>query len=264
MVESVPKPKLIVASCGRMVYDVRLHNTSQLAGFAKADDLAYFLEKIGGIKYQHQPLLAPTDLMLKAFKRDKGDWNEYKNKFLGLMAERKIEDRFKPPATRRQCRPHEPGAAGVETSRQPGGVGASDDETPPHCDHRGVGADDSPGNPVGGTKRDHGDGIDDERQDRHPAEPNRQGDERAVGDATRFTAAVNSHRRVQIRRPASPPRYQRRQFLDLDVEAHPAPSRARLDRNGEQLGRAGRRQSGIRPRQNGRLIRLSHCWLRVR
>ena len=43
-----------------MVYDVRLHNTSQLAGFAKADDLAYFLEKIGGIKYQHQPLLAPT------------------------------------------------------------------------------------------------------------------------------------------------------------------------------------------------------------
>ena len=27
-----------------------------------------------------------------------------------------------------------------ETSRQPGGVGASDDETPPHRDHRGVGA----------------------------------------------------------------------------------------------------------------------------
>src|SRR5271168_3023121 len=52
---------------------------------------------------------------------------------------------------------------------------------------------------------------------------------------------------------------QRRQFLDLDVETQPAPSRARLDWNGEQLGRAGRRQSGIRPRQNGRLIRLSHC-----
>ena len=73
-------------------YDVRLHNTSQLAGFAKADDLAYFLEKIGGIKYQHQPLLAPTDAILKAFKRDKGDWNEYQHKFLSLMSERKIED----------------------------------------------------------------------------------------------------------------------------------------------------------------------------
>src|ERR1700722_8570004 len=45
---------------------------------------------------------------------------------------------------------------------------------------------------------------------------------------------------------------QRRQFLDLDVETQPAPSRARLDWNGEQFGRPGRRQSGIRPSQNGR------------
>jgi uncharacterized protein (DUF488 family) len=41
----------------KKVIDVRLHNTSQLAGFAKADDLAYFLNKIGGIQYTHQPLL---------------------------------------------------------------------------------------------------------------------------------------------------------------------------------------------------------------
>jgi hypothetical protein len=42
-------------------------------------------------------------------------------------------------------------------------------------------ADGSPGNPINGTKRDHGDGVDEERQDRHPAEPDRQGDERAAG-----------------------------------------------------------------------------------
>ena len=80
----------------KLLYDVRLHNTSQLSGFAKADDLAFFLDKIGGIKYQHQPLLAPTDTMLKAFERDKGDWNGYQQKFLALMAERKIENRFNP------------------------------------------------------------------------------------------------------------------------------------------------------------------------
>jgi len=86
-----------LASAGvKILYDVRLHNTSQLSGFAKADDLALFLEKVGNIKYQHQPLLAPTDTMLKAFKRDKGDWNEYEQKFLNLMAERKIEERFNP------------------------------------------------------------------------------------------------------------------------------------------------------------------------
>lgn len=79
----------------KKVVDVRLHNTSQLAGFAKADDLAYFLKKIGGIQYMHQPLLAPTDPMLKAYKKEKGDWRAYEERFLGLMAERQIENRFK-------------------------------------------------------------------------------------------------------------------------------------------------------------------------
>jgi uncharacterized protein (DUF488 family) len=80
----------------RSVVDVRLHNTSQLAAFAKADDLAYFLRTIGGITYSHQPLLAPTDEMLKAFKKEKGDWSLYEQRFLGLMQDRQIERRLKP------------------------------------------------------------------------------------------------------------------------------------------------------------------------
>ena len=80
----------------KKVVDVRLHNTSQLAGFAKADDLAFFLEKIGGIQYVHKPLLAPTDPMLKAYKKERGDWGAYEERFLELMAERQIEKRFKP------------------------------------------------------------------------------------------------------------------------------------------------------------------------
>lgn len=80
----------------KKVVDVRLHNTSQLAGFAKADDLAYFLKKIGGIQYVHQPLLAPTESILKAYKKEKGDWSVYQGRFLQLMEERKIEQRLKP------------------------------------------------------------------------------------------------------------------------------------------------------------------------
>ena len=87
----------------KVLYDVRLHNTSQLSGFAKAEDLSFFLERIGGIKYRHQPLLAPTDTMLKEFKRDKGDWAEYQEKFSALMAERKIEDRFDPYSFDHTC-----------------------------------------------------------------------------------------------------------------------------------------------------------------
>ena len=38
----------------KKVIDVRLHNTSQLAGFAKANDLAYFLKRIAGIQFVHK------------------------------------------------------------------------------------------------------------------------------------------------------------------------------------------------------------------
>jgi uncharacterized protein (DUF488 family) len=80
----------------KTVIDVRLHNTSQLAAFAKADDLAYFLQRIGGIRYIHQPLLAPTDTMLKTYKKEKGDWGVYQGRFLELMAERQIERKLPP------------------------------------------------------------------------------------------------------------------------------------------------------------------------
>ena len=82
----------------RKVLDVRLHNTSQLAGFAKADDLAYFLRKIGDIDYAHEPLLAPADAMLKAYQKGEGDWHAYARQFLSLMADRRIEARLKPEA----------------------------------------------------------------------------------------------------------------------------------------------------------------------
>ncbi|HWU13676.1 MAG TPA: DUF488 domain-containing protein [Caulobacter sp.] len=87
----------------RSVIDVRLHNTSQLAGFAKADDLAFFLGEIGGMIYRHEPLLAPSDDILKAFKRDKGDWRVYETSFLALMADRRIEARLRPEQFEGAC-----------------------------------------------------------------------------------------------------------------------------------------------------------------
>jgi uncharacterized protein (DUF488 family) len=82
----------------KKVVDVRLRNTSQLAGFAKADDLAYFLKQICGVEYVHQPLLAPTDDILKAYKREKSDRDVYQERFMSLMAERAIEKRLQPDA----------------------------------------------------------------------------------------------------------------------------------------------------------------------
>lgn len=87
----------------KKVLDVRLHNTSQLSGFAKADDLAYFLMKIGGIEYAHLPLLAPTDAILKAYKKEKGSWRAYEGRFLELMAERQVEKHFNPEMLDGMC-----------------------------------------------------------------------------------------------------------------------------------------------------------------
>jgi uncharacterized protein (DUF488 family) len=71
--------------------DVRLNNTSQLAGFAKQADLAYFLGEICGAAYEHEPLLAPTQDILDAYKKQKGGWNAYETAFLALMRSRNVE-----------------------------------------------------------------------------------------------------------------------------------------------------------------------------
>lgn len=71
--------------------DVRLNNTSQLAGFAKRDDLIYFLREVCQIDYLHEPQLAPTQEMLDAYKKHKGDWADYERAFLQLITDRRIE-----------------------------------------------------------------------------------------------------------------------------------------------------------------------------
>jgi len=76
--------------------DVRLNNSSQLAAFAKAQDLPYFLRELVGAHYQHEPLLAPTQDILDEYKKRKGDWSAYESAFLRLMEERRIEDVLDP------------------------------------------------------------------------------------------------------------------------------------------------------------------------
>ena len=66
--------------------------SSQLAGFAKKDDLAYFLKEICGIDYVHLPELAPTQELLDAYKKHGGDWSIYESQFLELMRQRRIEE----------------------------------------------------------------------------------------------------------------------------------------------------------------------------
>jgi uncharacterized protein (DUF488 family) len=70
--------------------DVRIHNSSQLAGFSKGGDLRYFLRAILDAEYVHEPLLAPTEELLVNYRKKRTSWDSYVHIFNGLLAEREI------------------------------------------------------------------------------------------------------------------------------------------------------------------------------
>jgi uncharacterized protein (DUF488 family) len=76
------------------VIDVRLHNTSQLAGFSKKDDLRFFLRELGNIEYLELPDLTPEKAMLKDYQDKKIDWPDYEKKYIDLLARRAVESRL--------------------------------------------------------------------------------------------------------------------------------------------------------------------------
>ena len=80
----------------RKLVDVRLYPSTQLSGFAKAEDLAYFLQALAGIAYAHEPALAPSHELFAKYKKGGGAWADYEREFVELMRARKVEARFKP------------------------------------------------------------------------------------------------------------------------------------------------------------------------
>lgn len=75
----------------KRLLDVRLNNSSQLSGFAKARDLPYFLGELAAAEYEHAPVLAPTQDLLDGYRKEKKGWAWYEDAFLDLMATRRIE-----------------------------------------------------------------------------------------------------------------------------------------------------------------------------
>ncbi|MEC5731220.1 DUF488 family protein [Enterobacter asburiae] len=95
--------RLIKTSEVKTLIDVRLNNVSQLAGFAKRDDLKYFLKELCDADYVHLPELAPTKDILNAYKKGDMPWEVYEDKFLNLMSQRNIEKSIKPTLLDQGC-----------------------------------------------------------------------------------------------------------------------------------------------------------------
>jgi len=78
----------------KKLVDIRINNTSQLAGFAKGPDLAYFLKEINGIPYEYIPDFAPTKELLSDYQNKKIDWAAYQKVFRKLIESRNIAAKY--------------------------------------------------------------------------------------------------------------------------------------------------------------------------
>lgn len=87
--------ELLIANKIECLVDIRLNNSSQLAGFTKHKDLQYFLKIIAKIDYIHDIRYAPTKDILDNYKSGKLSWDDYKIKYDNLIGTRKIEILFK-------------------------------------------------------------------------------------------------------------------------------------------------------------------------
>jgi uncharacterized protein (DUF488 family) len=79
----------------KKLIDIRENRGGQLSGFAKYPDLAFFLQRIAGIAYAHEPRLAPSQEIRKAYRASK-DWESYEASFLELMRDRDIPKVLEP------------------------------------------------------------------------------------------------------------------------------------------------------------------------
>jgi len=75
----------------KKIIDARLNRDGQLAGFAKAQDLQFFLDRLASVKYVAEPLLAPSAEALRMYRKKKMSWDEYAAEYLRLIRARGVE-----------------------------------------------------------------------------------------------------------------------------------------------------------------------------
>ncbi len=82
--------------------DVRRKNNSLFSGFTKKQDLRFFLEECFAIIYEHIPEFAPSEGLLKSYRKrigskkyDLNAWDDYERQFYREVLSKPIVGRFK-------------------------------------------------------------------------------------------------------------------------------------------------------------------------
>jgi uncharacterized protein (DUF488 family) len=87
----------------KKIIDTRINNTSQLSGFAKGSDLAYFAKEIGNMDYLHKLDFAPTKELLEKYRKGTITWEEYETEYLNLLDTRKVGNKINVEELHQNC-----------------------------------------------------------------------------------------------------------------------------------------------------------------
>ena len=78
----------------KQLVDVRISNSSQLAGFAKGKDLEFFTNEICHIPYKHIVDFAPTKELLDRWHKQEVTWPEYVEIYTKMLKDREIVKKY--------------------------------------------------------------------------------------------------------------------------------------------------------------------------
>ena len=85
---------LLETSKASKLIDIRINRTSQLAGFAKEQDLRFFLPNLTGLQYLVREDLAPTKELLASYRDKEIGWEEFSYMYQELMRSRGAIESF--------------------------------------------------------------------------------------------------------------------------------------------------------------------------
>lgn len=87
--------KLLQDAGVKRVIDIRIHNNSQLAGYSKRDDLAFFLDKVAGIAYQEAHILNPSEELFNSYRKKEIDWKKFLGDYKKEITKKQVEKELK-------------------------------------------------------------------------------------------------------------------------------------------------------------------------
>jgi uncharacterized protein YeaO (DUF488 family) len=85
---------LLKESKASRLIDIRINRTSQLAGFAKEQDLKFLVPELTNMDYVVREELAPTKDLLASYRKKEIAWDEFAENYQHLLKNRLVHNAF--------------------------------------------------------------------------------------------------------------------------------------------------------------------------